>query len=59
MHWLHDNWPLVLGWTLYLASEIMPKLPNKAQTVVGAVVEVGKAILARKAPTLPSTEEPK
>jgi hypothetical protein len=59
MHWLHDNWPMVLGWALYLASEVMPKLPNKAQTVVGALVEVGKAILSRKKlPALP-VEEPK
>jgi hypothetical protein len=59
MHWLHDNWPLVLGWSLYLASEIMPKLPNKAQTVVGAALEIGKAILSRKAPAPMLPEEPK
>ena len=38
MHWLHDNWLTVLPWALYALSEVMPLLPNKAQSVIGAVL---------------------
>jgi len=65
MHWLHDNWLSVLPWVLYGLSEIMPLLPTKAQSVVGAVLNIGKAIVTGrgKAPPLKSAdwtiEEPK
>ena len=50
MHWLHDNWPMVLGWSLYTLSEIMPFLPGKAQNVVGAILNIGKAVLGAAKP---------
>jgi len=60
MHWLHDNWLTVLFAALYAASEIMPKLPNKAQTVVGAIIGAIKFFLASKGKTPSWTiEEPK
>jgi hypothetical protein len=54
MHWLHDNWLTVLPWVLYGLSEVMPLLPTKAQSVVGAVLNIGKAIVfgKGKAPAL-------
>jgi hypothetical protein len=63
LHWLASNWLVVLPWVLYGLSEIMPLLPTKAQSVVGAIINVGKAIVfgKGKAPALrpPGEEEPK
>lgn len=60
MQWLHANWPLVLTVLVAFSSEIMPLLPTKANSVVGALVNVAKALLGRgKSAPVPVTEEPK
>jgi len=48
MHWLQMNWLAVLPWTLYAMSEVMPLLPNKAQSVIGAIINIGKAVVSGK-----------
>lgn len=57
MHWLSLHWDLVLTGSLLVISEIMPALPTKANSVLGAVVSVGKWILAARGKSLP--EQPK
>jgi hypothetical protein len=53
MHWLLANWPLVLGWVLYVVSDAMPYLPGKAQNVIGPILGVLKALVGSKAKALP------
>lgn len=52
LHWLQLNWLSVLPWALYGLSELMPLLPTKAQSVIGAVLNIGKMALTRKPPEL-------
>jgi hypothetical protein len=64
MHWLQMNWFTVLAVAYALASEVMPLLPNKAQSVIGAALELAKLVASRFGKKLPALravgeEEPK
>lgn len=59
MHWIASNWFTVLVIVYAVASEVMPLLPNKAQTVVGAILEIVKAVVAKKTGKQLTEEEPK
>jgi len=57
MHWLSLHWDLALTAALLVISEIMPALPTKANSVLGAIFNIGKMILASKGKALPAVKK--